>query len=30
MAMEIRFHQEEQMKKEWAARGQPTRFVMGL
>ena len=30
MAMEIRFYQEEPMKEEWAARGQPTCFVLGL
>ena len=30
MAMEIRFHQEEPMKEEWAARGQPTCSVFGL
>ena len=30
MAMEIRFHQEEPMQEEWAARGQPTCSVLGL
>ena len=30
MAMEIRFDQEEPMKEEWAAHGQPTRSVLGL
>ena len=33
MAMEIRFHQEEPMKEEWAACGQPTCsvfFFLGL
>ena len=30
IAMGIRFHQEEPIKEEWAARGQPTCSVLGL